>query len=148
MSHDLPNDIICICAGMKRSLGAILKLEMARLEHTEKKVEEITKQISAANAVDFIYHGVAIQALSTSVRRGDGHFYAVSSEIRRYACVYRNATNPRRWGLRIDKFSQPGKPDFDSGGRCMGAGWKTKKAAKEAALRWIALGEMPEERWR
>lgn len=112
----------------------------AVLLKVQKEVDALHKRINAAEAVSYIHKDVPMIEIGGG--RGYYDIYPVSRGMCRWAHIFRNAANGKRWGLTLRH------NNGDNGGKCVGANWKTKKACVKAAKEWVALGRKPEECWR
>ena len=114
-------------------LKTLLTSKRRELKKLQLFVNELAERIQAAESTDFVFANVAMTEIFNEI-------HAVSSEISRYARVYKNVDNNKTWGLLLRFYG----PLDDSGGEFMGSYWKRKKDVVYAAKRWVAFGEKPE----
>jgi len=137
---NLPNREICKAVKEIGSIRREVKEKRAIIQRTERRLRALERRLRAAEEADVVHHGVPLKIYG----KDRLSIYPVSNEIRRYAYVYRNANNPKRWGLSLRAFlDDPNAQDIPYGGEWMGDGWKRLKDAMEAAKDWVATGKKP-----
>jgi hypothetical protein len=120
---------------LKRNRAKAKKLEK-QISHLKKELECVHKHISIGEQVSRIYKGVPIQETSLG-------FSSVGPGTPRDATIYRNAIEPKFWGLRVY-----GDGRMDEWIRLMdewvGAGY-TRKEVLFIAKEWVAFGVLPDD---
>ena len=130
-------------AELQELWGEMQSLVIAR-EEAEKAVEKATDHLDVLRAylhffssIDGFFHGVPMSCYGDIIGYVSVPWPASSLVSGRSADWFRNANNPKRWGLNVrgDGSGQ--------GGSARGSNWTSKKAVIEAAQKWVALGEQP-----
>jgi len=137
---DLSNREICKAVNEIGSIRREVRKKRDTLRRTERRLRTLEYRLRAAEQVDIIHGGIPLKIF------GEGHIsiFPVSNEIRRYAVVYRNANNPKRWGLTLHVYLfEEEAQDVPYGGEWTGANWKRKRDTIEAAKDWVATGKKP-----
>jgi hypothetical protein len=137
---NLSNKEICHAVKNIASIRREIRERKGVIKRTERRLRALERRLRAAEEVDVIHQGVPLKIY------GETHIYiySVSDKIRRYACVYRNANNPKRWGLSLRAYLYEEEAQgIPYGGEWMGADWKRQKDVMEAAKDWVATGKKP-----
>ena len=130
----LTNEEICAAISCSDQLKHAAEQADTIVATAQKSLKILEPKLRAIKDTHFVYKGVPMQVFGRSYLS----IYPVSSEVRRYAIVYKNDYTPRRWGLRICVYGEAGVGEF------MGADWRRQKDALEAGKDWIVTGEEPE----
>ncbi len=113
----------------RKKLEAEFKRAKKAFLRADRKLTKVDKEFKKSCEITEVFEGKAL------VIRGYSNGLGVSAPwTDRSAEMYQNATNQRRWGLRI----------YNRGIETWyGADWKTRKETTEAAKRWVAFGLKP-----
>lgn len=109
-----------------RAKAKKLKNQIARLE---RELEQVLDNLFIGEKVSYVYKGVPIQETSLG-------FSSVGPGTPRDATIYRNAVEPKFWGLRV---YGDGRLD-----EWIGAGY-SRKEVLFLAKEWVAFGVLPDE---